>query len=164
MKAARAGQHGKGFAVVAEEVRNLATRSARAARETAELIEGSVEKTRNGTHIADQTEETLGEIVAAVAKVTDLVAQIAASSSEQSLGIEDVNQRLGQIDQVTQQNAANAEEGAAAAVEMAHQAEQLRQLLARFAFENSAVENDLPAEVAWEDNMALLPSDGQDTE
>jgi methyl-accepting chemotaxis protein len=161
VEAARAGQHGKGFAVVAEEVRNLATRSARAARETSELIEGAVEKTRNGTQIADQTDETLGEIVAAVAKVTNLVAEIASSSSEQSLGIDDVNQRLGQIDQVTQQNAANAEEGAEAAVEMAHQAEQLRQQLARFSFENSRAGNALTASEAQEDTVGLLPSGGE---
>ncbi|MCD4689152.1 MAG: CZB domain-containing protein [Desulfuromonadaceae bacterium] len=132
VEAARAGQHGKGFAVVAEEVRNLAARSAQAAKETAELIEGSVQKTANGTQIAGQTESALKEIVTAVIKATDLVSEIAAASNEQSQGIGQINQGLNQIDQVTQQNTANAEESAAAAEELSGQAEQLRQMLSRF--------------------------------
>lgn len=132
VEAARAGQHGKGFAVVAEEVRNLAARSAQAAKETAELIEGSVQKTANGTQIAGQTEAALKEIVTAVIKATDLVSEIAAASNEQSQGIGQINQGLNQIDQVTQQNTANAEESAAAAEELSGQAEQLRQMLSRF--------------------------------
>lgn len=132
VEAARAGQHGKGFAVVAEEVRNLAARSAKAASETADLIEGSVEKTVNGTRIAEETAGALSEIVDGISKVTDLIAEIASASQEQSQGIQQVNQGIHQIDQVTQQNTANAEQGASAAMELSGQAEQMRQMLTRF--------------------------------
>ncbi|BCA80710.1 methyl-accepting chemotaxis protein [Desulfuromonas sp. AOP6] len=155
VEAARAGQHGKGFAVVAEEVRNLAARSATAARETAELIEGSVKAAANGAEIAGMTEQALGKIVTGITKVTDLVAEIAAASNEQAQGIAQVNQGLGQIDQVTQQNTASAEESAAAAEELSGQAEQLRQMLTHFKLQEehrARVESasaEEPVQIGW---------------
>ncbi|MFQ5685512.1 MAG: methyl-accepting chemotaxis protein [Candidatus Scalindua sp.] len=121
VEAARAGEHGKGFAVVAEEVRNLAQRSATAAKDTAALIDDCVAKADNGAQIAGKGREALQEIVANVKKVTDLTKEIANASVEQSEGINQVGQAVQQMDQVTQQNAANAEETASASEELAAQ-------------------------------------------
>jgi methyl-accepting chemotaxis protein len=122
VEAARAGEQGRGFAVVAAEVRNLAQRSAAAAKEITALIGDSVDKVDIGSKQVDKAGETMNEIVLAVKRVTDIMAEIAAASNEQSSGIEQVNQALVQMDEVTQQNAALVEEAAASAESMQEQA------------------------------------------
>ncbi|MCK5565573.1 MAG: chemotaxis protein [Planctomycetes bacterium] len=129
VEAARAGEAGKGFAVVAEEVRNLAMRSAEAAKNTSELIEDSVKNSKNGVDIAEEVGKTLGTIVEGIAKTSDLVGEIAAASKEQSQGIDQVNTAIAQMDKVTQANAANAEESASASEELSGQAEQMNTIV-----------------------------------
>jgi methyl-accepting chemotaxis protein len=132
VEAARAGQHGRGFAVVAQEVRNLAERSARAARETAELIEDAGRRVEEGVGIADETAEALGGIVENVVKVKDLVAEIAAASEDQSRGVTQVNTAMVQVNQGAQAGSQQSEELASTADELGQLAEVLRDQTARF--------------------------------
>jgi methyl-accepting chemotaxis protein len=132
VEAARAGEQGRGFAVVATEVRNLAGRSATAAKEIKTLIQDSVRKVDEGSNFVTQSGATLEQIVVAVKKVTDIVAEIAAASREQSAGIDQVNKAVMQLDELTQQNAALVEEATAASQTMADQARGLNDSMQRF--------------------------------
>ncbi|MHB8849424.1 MAG: methyl-accepting chemotaxis protein, partial [Burkholderiales bacterium] len=132
VEAARAGEQGKGFAVVATEVRSLAQRSAAAAKEIKILIDDSVEKIEIGNKQAAQAGATMGEVVASVRRVTDIMSEITAASKEQSVGIEEINRAVGNMDESTQQNAALVEEAAAAAKSLQDQASHLEELVSKF--------------------------------
>ena len=148
VEAARAGEQGRGFAVVATEVRNLAGRSATAAKEIKALIQDSVSKVDEGSRLVDQSGKTLEEIVTAVKKVTDIVAEIAAASREQSIGIEQVNKAVMQMDSGTQQNAALVEEAAAASQAIVEQVVVLNALMSHYRTNESGATSAAPAKPA----------------
>ncbi|WP_219116684.1 methyl-accepting chemotaxis protein [Janthinobacterium sp. UMAB-56] len=163
VEAARAGEQGRGFAVVATEVRNLAQRSAAAAKEIKGLIEDSVDKVNTGSALVDQAGATMEEIVASIRRVTDIMGDIANASHEQSAGIEQVNQAISQMDQVTQQNAALVEEAAAAASSLQERAVELVDVVAVFRLRGDAQAKSLkvagglpaPAKAAASRRLAL---------
>jgi methyl-accepting chemotaxis protein len=132
VEAARAGEQGRGFAVVAGEVRTLAQRSATAAKEIKVLIDASVDKVGNGTRLVGEAGATMQDVVASVQRVSDIMSEISAASREQSIGIEQVNGAIAEMDQVTQQNAALVEEAAAATESMQEQAHKLAEAVSVF--------------------------------
>ncbi|MBR7917587.1 MCP four helix bundle domain-containing protein [Burkholderia vietnamiensis] len=145
VEAARAGEQGRGFAVVASEVRSLAQRSSSAAKEIKDLINASVQKIQDGSALAGEAGKTMAEVTQAVARVTDIMGEIAAASGEQSRGIEQVNQAITQMDEVTQQNAALVEEAAAASTSLEDQGRQLSEAVAFFRVDGTRASQPVPA-------------------
>ncbi len=185
VEAARAGEAGKGFAVVADEVRNLAMRSAEAAKSTASMIDESVKNAEEGVLLEQEVLENFQEINDHVNKVSEVMIEIAAASEQQSQGIDQVNIGVDQMNNVTQQNAANSEESSSAAQELSSQAEQMRSMVASFNLsdwrhsENASIEEEIPSSMErktggietdvdpddgnghfpWKDSAAVIPFD-----
>ncbi len=158
VEAARAGEQGRGFAVVASEVRNLAQRSAAAAKEIKTLIGDSVEKVERGSKLVGQAGVTMDEVVASVKRVTDIMSEIANASAEQSAGIEQVNLSIIEMDSMTQQNAALVEEAAAAAQSMQDQASELTRVVSIFKLTEGEQQAEAPAPVATSTAVVVRPA------
>lgn len=148
VEAARAGEQGRGFAVVASEVRSLAGRSAEAAREIKSLISASVERVEAGSTLVDQAGQTMSEVVTSIRRVTDIVSEISAASSEQSQGVDQVNEAVTHMDQATQHNAALVEEMAAAAASLNGQARDLVSTVSAFKLDSGSARTALTSDAS----------------